>query len=56
MAKVLENIIYHTRGFLNHRVLKPDKIYEDPFRLELGVEKGVEYGRTTGYSLRCKCK
>lgn len=27
-----------TLDFLNHRVLKPEKIYENPFRPELEVE------------------
>ena len=46
VAKFLENIICYTVDFLNHRVLKPAKIYENPFRPELGVEsRGTVEGR-----------
>lgn len=31
-------MLYGTLDFLNHRVLKPEKIYENPFRPELEVE------------------
>lgn len=39
MEIFLEAVTCHTVDFLNHRVLKPGKIYGDQFRSELGVER-----------------
>lgn len=39
VAKLFENIICYTVNFLNHRVLRPDKISRDLFRPGLELER-----------------
>lgn len=41
MEIFLEDTTCHTVDFLNHRVLKPGKIYGGQFRSELGAKRWV---------------